>query len=116
MDDEDDDWFGPVTAVPPPRIDCPDETAAYRLRNLMSDISERHYAAGWLFGLEYALFGAAFAGEGFGDGLSHEERAGLITLSHRCQGWWAYDDRKRFVPMGEWAETYARHIAERQKR
>lgn len=112
MDDDDDEWNADPEDFRPSIPGCVDEPAAFRLRNVMGDLSEDHYAAGWLIGLEYMLFGAAFAGDGFGSGLSHEERAELITLSQRCQGWWMwskYDANRRFVPFDEWFHMYAEH-------
>ncbi len=97
-------------------IDCPDKEAALQLRQVMSEISEDHYAAGWLIGLEYSLFEAAFEGEArvWGDGgLDTKELGDLFELSHRCDGWWRWnndDDHlksgQRFVRMSEWTAIY----------
>ena len=71
---DDDEWNADPEDFTPRLEGCTDPSAAFRLRNVMGDISEDHYAAGWLIGLEHMLFGAAFAGDGFGNGLTHEER------------------------------------------
>ena len=99
--------------------DCPDKEAARLLCNRMSDISENHYCAGWLVGLEYELFSAAFEGTTFGMGLDALELRDLYTLSQLCDGWWrwhdntiddAYDCGERFVRMSEWIEAYKAHM------
>ncbi len=81
-----------------------ERAAAHLLRELMSDISEDHYCAGWLMGLEYRLFDAAYAGDDFGFGLTHNELSKLITLSQQCQGWWVFEG---FVDFDEWLPMYA---------
>ena len=109
---EHDDDFVPVSFDMPPKLEnCLDETAAYRLRNVMENISEDYYAAGWLIGLEFSLFGVAYAGETFGGGCTHDEIAQLITLSQQCQGWWMWNqnERRRFVSFDEWFSIYAKH-------
>jgi len=117
MDDFDDyAEFDPFDSQPTPLEGCADDSAAYRLRNLMGDISEDHYAAGWLIGLEYMLFGAVYADDHFGgfqDGLSFEEKKELLTLSQRCQGWWMWSDGhggREFVPFDRWFKIYQAHM------
>lgn len=90
---------------------CPDVKAAHELVNLMGDISEDQYAAGWLINLEYSLFSAAFEGTTFGFGISIKDWGKLIELSHRCDGWWVYDLGKgrKFVRLQEWLEMYGKH-------
>lgn len=100
--------------LPPKLENCADETSAYRLRNLMTDLSEDHYCAGWLIGLEYMLFGAAYADDEFGSGLTFSEKRDLILYSQDCQGWWIWKHQKRtFVPFDEWLEMYEDHCRER---
>lgn len=109
MDGFDDIDFDELDAHKPRELEnCADQTAAHRLRNLMEELSEDHYAAGWLIGLEYRLFSAAYADEAFGDGLSHDERSQLITLSQRCQGWWTFELKtgRKFLPLDEWLKIY----------
>ena len=119
MDGFDDDDFVPVSFDMPPKLEnCLDETAAYRLRNVMENISEDYYAAGWLIGLEYSLFSVAYAGDsfgGFGGSCTHDEIAQLITLSQQCQGWWMWNhnERRRFVPFDEWFSVYSDHYRSR---
>jgi len=113
-DDEDGYWRGSKESIP---SDCPDIQAAKDLCQRMSDISEDYYAAGWLMGLEYALFEAAFEGDTFGgEKLQHDELHALLDLSHRCDGWWRWHDSdvvaesgERFVRMSDWTEIYKAH-------
>ncbi len=88
--------------------ECPDVAAAKELAALMSEISEEHYCAGWLSGLEYALFSTAFEGCCFGEGISQHERQGLLELSRRCDGWCVYVDGvgPKYVPMLVWTKIY----------
>jgi len=78
----------------------------------MSEISEEHYAAGWLIGLEFALWRLIFETpeDTFGfSTLSFEERSKLIELTYRCQGWWIYGENGRqFLTYDEWLPMYQR--------
>ena len=97
--------------------DCPDAAAVYELLNLMGDLSEEYYAAGWLIGLEQDLWKLAFedphSGFGFGN-ITHEERGKLIELSHRCQGWWVWDRTvgRRFISLDDWLVMYQDDVRE----
>lgn len=108
---EHDDHFIPVSFDMPSKLEnCLDQTAAYRLRNVMENISEDYYAAGWLMGLEYMLFNAVYAGEDFAtQRLTHDEISQIFLLSQQCQGWWMWNEheRRRFVPFDEWFLIYA---------
>lgn len=94
--------------------DCPDPAAARELVELMGEISEDHYAAGWLMGLEHSLWRLAFETpeDTFGfSSLSMVERGKLIELTHRCQGWWVWSERRggrRFLTYDEWLPMYQR--------
>jgi hypothetical protein len=92
---------------------CPDVEAALELRELMSEISEDHYAAGWLFSLEFDLWRLAFetpeAKYGYST-LSLEELGKLVELTHRCQGWWIYDTKRRFLTHDEWLPMYQKGV------
>lgn len=107
MDGEDEDEYerGAMSTIP---ADCPDVSAARELCQLMSDISEDQYCAGWLVGLEYQLFDTLYIGDTFGDGISPQERVKLMELSARCGGWWRWTDDKgeTFVKLEEWLEIY----------
>lgn len=91
---------------------CPDQAAALELRSLMSQISEDHYAAGWLMGLEFSLWRRIFETPehifGFST-LSLADRSKLIELTYRCQGWWVYGKNGReFLTYDEWLPLYQR--------
>jgi hypothetical protein len=83
------------------------ELAADRLYQLMSDVSEDHYCAGWMSGLEYDLWGMVRGGPrhyGMGD-VEPETVAELRQLSDDCGGWHTHD---RLVPLDEWRREYER--------
>jgi hypothetical protein len=81
-----------------------------KLRTLMSDISEDHYCAGWLSGLEYSLWDIIteypFGNRQFGMGkVSEENIIQLSLLSKSVDGWWIFDNDlkdERFVTLEEW--------------
>jgi len=88
-----------------------DRDAAVRLRDVMSDISEDCYCAGWLTGLEFMLWGAVVGGEPFHFGMGRVESsdiAELRRLSEKCGGWWRFDDEhgEVFVPIDEWLARF----------
>jgi hypothetical protein len=71
------------------------DAAAPLLRNLMEDISERCYCAGWLLGLEYALYGIAFEArpKRFGqDDVTDDEAIELRRLAQASDSWWHWPD------------------------
>jgi hypothetical protein len=80
------------------------------LVDLMSDISERCYCAGWLGGLEYILWHMLTdpaASREFGMGVvEDEEIADLRAISEEIGGWICWQHHapcgERFVPMAEW--------------
>jgi hypothetical protein len=104
---EDFDWISHKEALYSAAYACPNTTAAFELCSLMSEISEDHYAAGWLGNLEYDLFAAAFEGCQWGYGLTATEIGKLIELCHRCDGWWIYGrDGNEFLRLADWLEVY----------
>jgi hypothetical protein len=78
--------------------------AAELLCHYMSDLSEDYFCAGWLCGLEFTLWGMAFAKAdrtfGFGE-LNQEEIDKLVDLSVAAGGWWWWVDREDPVESGE---------------
>jgi hypothetical protein len=109
-------FFDGIEPLPhDPEMDrCPDRGAAVELLNLMNDISEDHYAAGWMVGLEYNLWSLAFENPegnlGFSE-LSLRNRGRLIELTHRCQGWWIWSDDhggRKFLSYNDWLSMYQR--------
>jgi len=94
--------------------------AQRELQETMSDISEDCYCAGWLIGLEYALWGAMQDGNlrfGLGE-IDVEKLRRCGQLAQELGGWivWVDDHDlpgtrsqewgNRFVPMAEWLEMY----------
>ena len=81
------------------------ELAAY-----MSELSEQAYSAGWMDGVEHALWRATTVGP-FRYGhlnltAAHTER--LKALSDACGGWIRFDADldEIFVPTAQWVELY----------
>lgn len=64
------------------------------LADLMSEISERCYSAGWIQGLEYVLWNAVQKGERkyVHDRISNDDLEALKTLSEKAGAWIVYDD------------------------
>lgn len=77
-----------------------------RLEQVMSDLSEDYWCAGWLIGTARALWRAAEHDErvwGLGR-LSDEEVKTLRELSELTGGWF---DGNEFVPIDVWRERMA---------
>ena len=77
------------------------------LRKLMSEISEGHWCAGWLVGLEYILWDVVNGKRN--DICGPDEIEQLKYLSEKCSGWIVWDNQaidKKFVPMEEWLRLY----------
>jgi hypothetical protein len=80
------------------------------LAEVMSDISERAYYAGWMDGLEHALWAAVTGGNRhYGHHvLSDSELSELLELSRICDGWIRFDEKHEevFVSLSDWREKY----------
>lgn len=89
-----------------------DLTATQReLADYMSALSERAYDAGWVEGLEFALW-RAVADDLFKYGqleLSREHAQQLSSLSQRCGGWIVFDKQheESFVTLEQWLHLLA---------
>jgi hypothetical protein len=86
------------------------KTDAIKLRDYMSELSERAYRAGGMEGLEYALWEALLKGR-LKYGLFQITRAHtskLKELSDRCGGWIVWDDDfgEAFMPLDQWQKKY----------
>ncbi len=101
-----------------------DASAKDVLRDLMRDISEDHWAAGWLSGLEFSLWRMVENGSRtFGMGIVPQYKVdALKKLSDECGGWWIWRDGadgEEFVTLAEFLPLYhideARADAERAK-
>lgn len=92
--------------------DAADEGAALGLLGLMTGLSEEHWCAGWITGLEFALWEVP-AGARFGMGLVTERQSLLLKLlSEECDGWWHWqDDEAQFIRRADWIERIAEEKA-----
>ncbi len=84
---------------------------ASQLASYMQDISEECWHAGWLNGLEFALWHAVQTGPIFyGQGqVTTVQIRELRRLSEACGGWVRWSDEETdivFVPMSEWERVY----------
>lgn len=93
--------------------------AALGLLGLMTGLSEENWCAGWMLGLEYSLWIAAYSfdeAHPFGMGkLTKRQRDLLRMLSDECGGWWISADEDhstRFVPLEDWRAHLAETMAE----
>lgn len=98
----------------------PEETlhpTAEALRDYMSELSELAYSAGWMQGLEHALWSALLDGPcryGHLD-LRPEHLQRLRDLSERAGGWIHFPDtadEEVFVPLEEWQRVHAVRVRE----
>lgn len=90
-----------------------DEDAATRLRDLMSEISEECWCAGWMGGLEYSLWRVIENGPityGRSD-VSQSEVDELRRLHEKSGGWWFFHDEhgETFVPRAAWLDMLAEY-------
>ena len=81
-----------------------------QLAEFMSELSEEAYYAGWMVGLEWALWDALKDGHsewGRLD-LTGQQRTRLRQLSDACGGWIVYDQLagETWVPMAEWQQRF----------
>lgn len=82
-----------------------------QLAEFMSELSEEAYYAGWMVGLEYALWEALLDGRSaYGRlELTDDHRARLRELSDACGGWIVFDEHSEetWVPTSEWRRRFA---------
>jgi hypothetical protein len=88
-----------------------DVPAAQLLALRMSELSEEHYCAGWLHGLEYSLWAMLQGGNrlfGLGE-VSVKALAELLALHLKCGGWWFWEENcgEVFVTTAEWEKILA---------
>ena len=77
-------------------------SAAEDLLALMEDLSEEHWCAGWMDGLERALYERAFLGADPSYGLGPidpESLAALRTLATESGAWWRLRDEAQDLTM-----------------
>lgn len=86
------------------------------LEALMGEISEDCWCAGWMSGLELALWEAVVkGGMDYGQGeITAEQAQRLKRLSELAGGWCAWNDDTgaMFTPMDKWLEAYAAALKE----
>ena len=86
-----------------------------RLANLMSDISEKCYSAGWATNTEYVLWDAIISGpRDFGqDKITMEEIDELKKLSNRTGTWIVFDDNMEEVaiPLDKWRKRFSQDVS-----
>lgn len=93
-----------------------DVASAEKLEDLMSDISEDRFCAGWLVGIEYMLWPPAL-------GDHDPDRKLLLRLSEKSGGWWIWSSNKDepcdsgevFVTIDEWLKMYEEYIKKHAK-
>jgi hypothetical protein len=85
------------------------------LHNVMSDISERCYCAGWLQNLEYVLWSAVLMGpRKYGPGvITQEDVDELLSLANRTDSWIVFDDEteETAIELGFWRAKYLNDIS-----
>jgi hypothetical protein len=82
-----------------------------KLAQLMSEISERCYRAGWMEGLEFALWDVVNGGNRkYGQHeISQVEIDELRSLSEKCDCWIMFDDNLEEIPIkiAEWEMIFS---------
>ena len=80
------------------------------LMEYMSELSEEAYCAGWMTGLEYALWNALLNGSREYGRLEITDAhiSKLRELSDRCGGWIVFDDEteETFMPLEQWQKQF----------
>jgi hypothetical protein len=84
------------------------------LAEYMSELSEETYTAGWMDGLEYALWKAVIDGPRKYGRLDIDEKTikTLDELSASSGGWIYFDDetQETFIGIGSWTTQYQENI------
>jgi hypothetical protein len=87
-----------------------------RLADYMSELSELAYCAGWMDGLEFALWEVVQgARKEYGQTVFTEaQRQELRALSERIGGWVVFDDQheESFLPLEDWKHAFAKRNGE----
>jgi hypothetical protein len=88
-----------------------DTELANALRDLLSDLSETCWCAGWLSDCEFALWAICQSGpQRWGQGeVTADDITLLLGYAEAAGGWWRWDDvvAEVFVPMPEWLALVA---------
>lgn len=92
------------------------EGAALGLLTLMTGLSEEHYSAGWLIGLERSLWRIAHEADAdadrrFGQGTITDRQVTLLRLlSEEAGGWWHWPklaSEPAFITLADWGRLLA---------
>ena len=82
-----------------------------RLADCMSELSEEAYYAGWMEGLEYALWEAVLGVRSrYGRlDITSKQRERLMALSEQCGGWIVFDNEQEesWLPHEAWKVRFA---------
>jgi hypothetical protein len=82
-----------------------------QLAQYMSDLSEEAYCAGWMLGLEYALWEVVLGQRSeYGRlSLTPEQASTLQRMSASCSGWIVFDDEQgeTWIPRPEWEMRFS---------
>ena len=86
-------------------------SAARQLAEFMSELSEEAWRAGWMDGLEFALWEVVLGRrQKYGClELTPDQRSKLRSLSEQCGGWIVYDDDsgETWVPLDDWKTRFS---------
>lgn len=96
-----------------------EDAAAIAMGAIVSDISEDTYCAGWMNGIEFALWGVLHGDmeDYAGVTASDPRMVALDVLSRKFDGWVMWDNTVKyrwtaFVPTDKWVALYAAHRKE----
>jgi len=93
--------------------------SAQALNDYMSALSEIAYSAGWMQGLEFALWRAIKEGpRRYGRlDITAEHISRLRVLSDACGGWIVFDDKteETFIDHAAWQKIYADGIEKMER-
>lgn len=95
------------------------------LADLMSDLSEEAFCAGWMHGLEHSAWeiahGRIDSYGNLGKASLDAYRGDLLRLSSACGGWivwWEgeHDEGEMWVPLADWEPLHEQYTSERSRR
>jgi len=86
-----------------------------KLADLMSEISERCYDAGWMLNIEYVLWHAVISGpRSFGRGeITQKDIDELTRLSNATKTWIVFDtkDEETPMPLEKWKALFTIEVS-----
>jgi len=95
----------------------PDER---HLAELMRNISERCYSAGWMCNLEYVLWNAVVSGpRDYGHGaITKDDIDKLTQASHKISSWILFDEELEeiIIPLDKWRVKFSEDIRKKPDR